>query len=200
MSGQAGQAPGYQGMRDQADYEWTVDVQASDDETTINGFKCKSIIGHANGVNKEDPEDKKRLTYEYWYAEDVPGLEELKSYGNNLSNATGSDMMASYQGAEQIFAQYGSQFDEMSAKMKEAKGYPIKVFILVESTKNMATLGGGQMPTEMEGLLGGMMGKGKKETKDGMSTQFSMTNEVQSIEDIAVDDNRFEIPEGYQKR
>jgi hypothetical protein len=100
MAEQSGQVPGYESMGNQSDYEWTIDVETFDDETTINGFKCKSIIGHANGVNKEDSEDKMRLTYEYWYAEDVPGLDELKSYGNSLSNATGSDVMSSYQGAE----------------------------------------------------------------------------------------------------
>jgi hypothetical protein len=188
---------------DQSKYEWNVEVTASGSKTDINGFKCKNVKGIANGVHKEDPEDKVRLTYEYWYADDTPGYDELVNHNKRFSEATGIDMLKTQQSAQKIFCQYGPQFDEMNEKMKDAKGISIKTVIMVEGTKGQGMggeMGKTKMPEGMKEMFGGKQGKEQEKSEEGMSKVFSLTTEILSIEKKGVDDSKFEIPEGYSKQ
>jgi len=191
--GGMGQMPG--GGDNPEEFDWTVDVTDSDDETDINGFKCKNIIAKATGVNKEDPENKMQLTYEYWYTSDVDGYDELKDHYQNFSDVTGVDLTQSQQSAGQIFSKYGSQFDEMTKKMSETEGFPIKTVIKVESVGGDDKGGMAGMPPEMMAMMG------KKDKGEGeMMTVFSLTTETISIEKQDIDDSKFEIPEGFEKK
>lgn len=188
---------------DQSEYEWSVEVTASGSKTDINGFKCKNVKGIANGVHKEDPEDKVRLTYAYWYTDDTPGYDELVNHNKRFSEATGIDMLKTQQSAQKIFSQYGPQFDEMNEEMKDAKGISIKTVIMVEGTKGQGMggeMGKTKMPEGMKDMFGGMQGKKQEKSEDGMSKVFSLTTEILSIEKKGVDDSKFEIPEGYSKQ
>jgi hypothetical protein len=180
---------------DPSEYEWTVDITTSDDEVDINSFKCKNVIGKANGVHKEDPENKMLLTYEYWYTKDAPGFDELMNYGENFSKVTGIDVRLGREATRGIFSEFGAQFDEMVDKMVEAGGYPIKTIIKVEGTESAGE--GGQMPPEMRAMMGMT---GKPEGEGGMMTVFSLTSEVQSIEKKSVNSSIFDIPEGYTEK
>ncbi|MCP4583381.1 MAG: hypothetical protein GY839_17370 [candidate division Zixibacteria bacterium] len=192
------------GMGDEAEYDWTVEVTSSDDEVDINGFKCKNLTGKATGVGVKNPDEKMQLTFEYWYAVDVPGKDELTSYYKSMASATGTEMMTNQKGAEAFYGMYGDQFGEMFKKLDESGGYPIKTVILVEGNQDKGGMGGGNanlddenIPAGMKDMLSGMMGK--KDDQGGLKTMFSVTNEVTSIEETAIDDSQFEIPEGYSK-
>ena len=198
-----GESGGMEGMPESEDnpddYEWTVDVSASDKKTDINGFKCKNVIAKATGVKKDDPDYKMYLNYEYWYTSDVDGYDEIKAYHDQFDDITGVDMAENRQDAGMIFEKYGDQFDEMTEKMGETEGYPIKIVITVES-EGGESAGMSGMPSGMMDMMGMMGKKGKSESKGGKTTVFSITTEVQSIEKKAVDDSKFEIPEGYDKQ
>jgi len=192
---------------DDADqYDWTVKVTASDASENINGFDCKKITGDASGVKKDDPEDKVHIVYEYWYARDVAGYDELLSHYKKFGEVTGVDMMQAQHGAEQLFAKYSSQFGEMVEQMKKAEGVPIKMNIMVESTQaaeaaeEEAPADTEGMPPGMKEMLSGLMGRGQTKSEGGMAKVFSMTNEVTSITTKAVDDGQFEIPADYKKK
>jgi len=79
--------------------------------------------------------------------------------------------------------------------MVEAGGYPIKTVIKVESTEGAAE--GGQIPPEMKAMMGIT---DEAIGEDGMMTVFSLASEVQSIEKKSIDDSKFEIPEGFEKK
>lgn len=192
----------YKEDEEASDYEWTVDVRASDKEVEINGFKCKSVISKTTGINKEDPQDRVLLTYEYWYTKDAPGINELMDYHDKFSKATGVDIMWTQQSAEKIFDRYGPQFNKMVEKMKKAEGYPIKTVIVVESTEGVESEEefDEEMPSGMEGMLESLMGKKMQKTESGMVKVFSLSNEVLSIEKKSIDNEKFEIPEGYVKQ
>jgi len=192
------------GMGDEADYDWTVEVTTDDNEVDINGFMCKKITGKASGVGIKNPDEKMELTFEYWYSQNVPGIDELNSYYEAIPEATGTEMTNNQKGAEAFYGMYGSQFDEMFQKLEQSGGYPIKTVILVQGNQSMGGMGGDDVdlddeniPSGMKDMLGGLMGK--KDEPGGLKTLFSITNEVTSIEEKSIDDSRFEIPEGYQK-
>ena len=200
MMGESGSMEGMPESEDNPDdYEWTVDVSTSDKKTDINGFKCENVIAKATGVKKDDPDNKMYLNYEYWYTSDVDGYDEIKAYHDQFDDITGVDMSENQQNAGMIFEKYGDQFDEMTEKMGETEGYPIRIVITVESEGGEST-GMSGMPSGMMDMMGKMGKKGKSESKGGKTTVFSITTEVQSIEKKAIDDSKFEIPEGYNKQ
>ena len=203
-------AKGQEGVADNAgnpeDYDWTTNVTSSDETENINGFKCKKITGEANGVKKDNPDEKMHLKYEYWYAKDVPGYDELQSHYKKFGEVTGVDMMQAQPGAEQLLGRYSSQLGEMAEQIKKANGVPIKMAIMVEGTQ-AAQGSQGEMPENTEGMppgmkdmLSGMMNRGQAKGEGGMTQVFSMTSEVTSIKKEAVDDSRFEIPADYKMK
>lgn len=184
-------------------YDWTINVETKDKPVDINGFKCKGIIATANGVSKENPEEKTDLYFEYWYAEDVKGYDELNEYRKAFAEATGVDVMAAQEGVGSMFAKFDEQFEEMFAKMEEAEGYPIKTIITIKGSGGQME-DTGDMPADDENMPPGMMEMmkgmmGGEESEDGMKTVFSLTTIVESIEEKSVDDSKFEIPEGFTK-
>jgi len=183
---------------DPTDFIWTVEVEKSDENVDINGFKCKKITGKANGVYETDPDRKMRITYEYWYAKDVPAIDELTEFSQSFADIAGVDRMWSQNSMSQFFGYYGDQFNEMTEQMQKAGGYPIKTAILMESTEAMGAGGEdhSQIPPEMLAMMGL---DDKPKSEDGMNMVFTLTTEVQSIEKGDVDDSKFEIPEGYSK-
>jgi hypothetical protein len=202
MEGQAEQ--GDDDMLGEAEkYEWTVDIKTEDKPVNINGFSCKGIIASAKGVSKENPEEKTDLHFEYWYAEDVKGYDELNEYRKSFAEATGVDVVASQEGVGSMFAKFDEQFEQMFAKMHETEGYPIKTIINIKgSGGQMPGMGETQMdeesmPPEMMEMMKGLMGG--EESEDGMTTVFSLTTIVESIEENPVEDSKFEIPEGFTK-
>lgn len=198
---------GQDDMLGEADkYEWTIEVKTEDTPVDINGFKCKGIIATAKGVSKEDPTEKTDLLFEYWYAKDVDGYDELMEYRENYAAATGMDIIQSQKEIGQVFARFGDEFEEMFAGMEKADGYPIKTVINVKGSQKMTEEGEADdeemdkkgMPPGMMDMMKGMMGD-KEKSEDGMTTLLSVTSVVESIKEQPVDDSQFEIPEGYSK-
>jgi len=203
---EAGQE-GNDDMLGEADkYDWTIDVKTEDSPVDINGFKCKGMIATAKGVSKEDPTEKTDLVFEYWYAKDVDGYDELMEYRKNFGAATGLDIVQSQKNIGEVFARFGDEFKDMFAEMEKAEGYPIKTVITIKGSQKMVEEGEADdeemdeknMPSGMMNMMKGMMG-GQEKSEDGMTTLMSVTSVVESIKKQPVDNSQFEIPEGYSK-
>ncbi len=198
---------------DDSKYEWTVDVKGPEDAGEVNGFKCKSLSGKAIGINKENPKDKIRVTYEYWLGQDVPGYKEMDQYYSNFAKAMGFDDYRTQQGMEAMAGKWASHFGDMMQKVKEAGGFPVKINMLVEKTEEAEGKGSGEMgassdsaegakkAAEVMGKIGGLFGQKKAaKSADGMSTVFSMSQEVTSIEEKSGDAGKYELPSNYKKK
>ena len=186
-------------------YEWTIEVKTEDTPVNISGFKCKGIIATAKGVSKENPTEKTDLLFEYWYAKDVDGYDELMEYRKNYASATGMDVIQSQKEIGQVFSRFGDEFKEMFAKMEQAEGYPIKTVINVKGSQKLTQEGEDEeideknVPPGMMNMMKGMMG-GQEKSADGMTTLLSVTSIVESIKEQPVADGQFEIPEGFEPR
>lgn len=195
---------------DDSMYDWTVDYKGPVDAGEVDGYKCTSLSGTAIGTNKEDPKDKVRITYEYWLAKDIPGYDQMNDFYMNFAKAIGMDDYRSQQGMEAMARKWMSHFGDMMQKMKDAGGFPMKINMLVETTGETEggaapeitdTTEGGKKAAEMMGKISGLFGQ-KKQAKsaDGMSTVFSMSQEVTSIEEKSTDAGKYELPSGYKKK
>ncbi|SYZ72858.1 exported hypothetical protein [Candidatus Zixiibacteriota bacterium] len=184
------------------DYEWTTDIKTVEGTKDINGFPCHGIIGTAIGINKRDPSDKMRITYEFWGTDKVPGNQELDDYYKAYAKSLGVDEFQSQQAMDQMTRKYSSQFGGIfTDKMKTAGGFPIKVTMKVEKS------GGGDQEgneaaakamAKMSGLFGGK--KGAEKSADGMMTMFSTDTEVIGVEAGSIPDSKFEVPADYKKK
>lgn len=198
---------------DDAKYEWTVDVKGPDDAGMINGFKCQSLSGKAIGINKENPKDKIRITYEYWLGQDVAGFKEMDQYYSNYAKAMGLDDYRTQQGMEAMAGKWTSHFGDLLQKVKEVGGFPVKTNMLVEKTEEAGAAESGEegamsdsaegakKAAEVMGKIGGLFGQKKPaKSADGMSTVFSMSQEVTSIEEKSGNEEKYELPSGYKKK
>lgn len=197
---------------DESKYEWTVDIKGPDDAGMINGFKCKSLSGKAIGTNKENPKDKIRITYEYWLGQDVTGFKEMDQFYSNYAKAMGFDDYRTQQGMEAMAGKWASHFGDLLQKVKEAGGFPVKINMLVEKTEEAGADSGergaesdsaqaARKAADVMGKIGGLFGQKKPaKSADGMSTVFSMSQEVTSIEEKSGNEGKYELPSGYKKK
>lgn len=177
-------------------YNWNFEI-SDPEESTINGFKCRGIKGVAVGISKEDTGQKTRIIYELWVGTDLPGGDEIVDYYNRLSEATGQDKMNHAEIAQQMFRDVGPQFSKLTKAMTELKGFPVKLVMSIESTSGMP---GGSVDTDPQAMA--MMKRaqskmGDQKSEDGMQTIMSVNTELIGIEQTTLDDDLFEIPEGY---
>ncbi len=186
----------------ESDYEWKTDVKQIDGLKAINGFECRGIVGTANGVNKKDPSDKMRITYEFWGTDKAQGRQELEDYYKAYAKLLGVDEFQSQQGMDKMTQQYSLQFGGLFAdKIKEAGSFPIKVTMKVEKSGGKDQEGNEEAAKAMA-KLGGLFGNKKKVEKsaDGMTTILSTDTEVTGIEYGPIAGSKFEVPTDYKKK
>ncbi|MCX6828377.1 MAG: hypothetical protein NT002_03745 [candidate division Zixibacteria bacterium] len=182
-------------------YEWTVNILTPDGTKDVNGFGCRNVIGKAIGVNKKDSTDKIRITYDFWLAKDVPGMAEMEEFYRNYAKVLGIDEYQAQQGMSQMTGKYATHFGEMSQKIKEAGGFPIKVSFLVEKSGGEGSGEGGEEAAKVMGKIGGLFGKKQApKSADGMTTIMSFGTEVLGVEAATIDAAKFEVPTDYKKK
>jgi hypothetical protein len=186
---------------DDTTYNWTVEILTPEGSKDINGFNCRNVIGKAIGVNKKDPSDKIRITYDFWLAGDVPGTPEMDEFYRNYAKVLGIDEYQAQQGMSQMTGKYATHFGEMSEKIKEAGGFPIKVSFLVEKSGGEGSGEGSEDAAKVMGKIGGLFGKKQApKSADGMTTIMSLGTEVLGVEATAIDAAKFEVPADYKKK
>jgi hypothetical protein len=188
---------------DQPEYTWTVEVKPIEGSQTINGFKCNGMLGKATGVNKKEAADTIFISYEQWAAKEVPGSAEVEAYGKKYAAAMGIDEMWAKENMGSMLKQYGSEFAELAIKVNDKGGYPIKTIVTVEGAAKPEGESSENSAAAAMDKMNKMLGKKTTDEdtdKGGRMKALSFTNEVLSIEQKAIGDNQFEIPEGYQKK
>jgi len=200
---QLSEARGEGKKSEESEYSWTVEVKSVEGAQAINGFNCNGVIGKATGVNKKNAADTLFITYEQWAAKEVPGASEVEAYRQSYAKAIGMDQMWSNENMGSMFKQYGSEFAELAVKVSETGGYPIRTIMTVEGGAKPDNQESNQPSGNALNMMSKMFGKkvDKQETeKGGRSKTFSFTNEVLSIEQKAISDSQFEVPEGFKKK
>ncbi|MCP4583380.1 MAG: hypothetical protein GY839_17365 [candidate division Zixibacteria bacterium] len=187
------------------EYDWHFEMTCSEDEVDINGFKCKNITGKASGISKENPDNKTRMIYECWYADEIPGKDELNSYHKIMAEATGTRLIHNQKNSGDFYGMFGDKFDEMFKMLEETGGYPIKTMMMMENSQDRLGMGGSDddpdnqnIPAAMKEMLDKLLENDQK-SADELKTMYSLTFEILSIEETPIDDNWFEIPEGFTK-
>ena len=189
---------------DEEEYTWSVEIQVLPGTQNIGGFECKGIRGTATGVKKTDPADTVFVTNEQWLSDEVPGRSEMEAYHKRYTEVVGVDQMWARENMASMLKGYGAQFEQLSKEIGEQKGYPIKTAIFIESSlveNKEGSDGENQGMSEMmKKMFKGKDDENQAKSKSGRSKVFSLTNEVLSITETAIDDSRFEIPAGYKKK
>jgi hypothetical protein len=193
--------PGMSSPEDEAeDYTWTVDVDISEDAEVVNGFKSNRAVVNAIGVHKEDVSDSMFVTLKMWRSEELPNIDEIEAFHKKFSEITGFDEDISSMKMEEYSAGFGKEFEESAKKIEEMKGYQVKTEMVVQTSSSGAA---GEEESDISSMMKGLMGtdKGEGEESDsGRITVISIADEIVSVDNSAIDDKMFEIPEGYKKK
>ncbi|HKK19848.1 MAG TPA: hypothetical protein VJ983_00120 [candidate division Zixibacteria bacterium] len=203
-------APGSMMPGDQ-DFVWTFDVTTDPKTTKVNGFTCKHVTAKATGVSKSDSTHKTIITSDEWLAQDDPALDEMKTYQQNYARLVGIDPELEGRSWYASLPGYGPQLSELSDKLKDVKGYPIKTAVVMETTTSSdadstdATSGTDQNAAMQQAMkkLSGMFGKKDDEDKGsssghpGFEKMFSFTSEILSAEKKDIPDSQFAVPSDF---
>ncbi len=193
---------------DDDDYEWTFDLKVSDKTEKINGYNCVLVTGTGTGINREDPSDTTTVIFRQWKTSDFPGLDEVNRFYAAYSDAAGSEGPPVTVGMEQALRGFGDEFAGFYEKAGKVDGFSIKTVIEISKNKlpedesdNHEETDDSEMPSWMKKKMEKVMGKGESEkTADAPATIISVTSEVLSVDTKAVDNSKFEIPSGYNKK
>lgn len=229
---QAAQQRGTSGV-DDSQCEWSepkADVVRSGEQATIAGHQAERVTVTATQSCK----DKKTgqvcdfgLVLDQWVAPDFKASEEAQAYQLAFAQKMGLATSGSRdfaERAESMFGRYQGLWGEVSNKMRDVKGYPVKLSFGLgvggpqcQSTQEMQA--GGQQPSTaspaslgeaLGGALGGMFGKKKAapapeaaappaQLPGGLFSLMGMSTELVSVSTDKVDPQSFEPPAGYKK-
>jgi hypothetical protein len=229
---QASQQRGTSGV-DDSQCEWSEpkgEVIRSGETATIAGYRAERVTVNATQSCK----DKKTgqvcdfgLVLDQWVAPDFKASEEAQAYQLAFAQKMGLATSGSRdfaERAESMFGRYKGLWGEVSNKMRDVKGYPVKLSFGLgvggpqcQSTQEMQA--GGQQPSTaspaglgeaLGGALGGMFGKKKPasapeatappaQLPGGLFSLMGMSTELVSVSTDKVDPQSFEPPAGYKK-
>ncbi|GFE78321.1 hypothetical protein GCM10011487_03210 [Steroidobacter agaridevorans] len=229
---QAAQQRGTSGV-DDSQCEWSEpkgEVIRSGEKAAIAGYQAERVTVTATQSCK----DKKTgqvcdfgLVLDQWVAPDFKASEEAQAYQLAFAQKMGLATSGSRdfaERAESMFGRYQGLWGEVSNKMRDVKGYPVKLSFGLgvggpqcQSTQEMQA--GGQQPSTaspaslgeaLGGAFGGMFGKKKAapapeaaappaQLPGGLFSLMGMSTELVSVSTDKVDPQSFEPPAGYKK-
>jgi hypothetical protein len=197
-----GSAPPSSPGDDIGDYIWTVKIDISDSPETINGFKSVKAAMKAVGVNREDQSDSMFVEFNVWKCHNPQYFDEIEKYQDRFSEVAGFEEDLGLGASGDYTAGFGPEFEKEAKKIEEVKGYPVKTILLIQKSTGGA---GSEDQTGISDLMKGLLGGNKESEGGGGSaapriTVLSLTNEVISVDNSAIDNRMFELPEGYIKK
>ncbi|MET0535931.1 MAG: hypothetical protein ABW171_17065, partial [Steroidobacter sp.] len=165
------------------------------------------------------------LVMDQWVAPGFEASAETLAYQRAFAEKLGLSTSGSRDFAERaqsMFGRYQGLWSEVATKMRDVKGYPVKLTFGMgvggsqcQSAQQAQANAGASSPPSIGGALGGALGGmfgRKKETAapapeptpplqlpGGMLSLMSMSNELVSVSNNAVDSQSFEPPAGYKK-
>jgi len=230
---QAAQQRGTSGV-DDSQCEWSEpksEVIRSGDKATIAGYQAERVTLTATQSCKDKKTDQVcdfGLVLDQWLAPDLKASEEAQAYQLAFAQKMGLSSSGSRdfaERAESMFGRYEGLWSEVSNKMRDVKGYPVRLSFSLgvggpqcQSTQEKQA--GGQQPSTsspaglgqaLGGALGGMFGKKKAaepapeaaappaQLPGGLFSLMGMSTELVSVSTDKVDPQSFEPPTGYKK-
>ena len=226
--GQASQQQATSGV-DDSQCEWSPpksDVSRTGEKATIAGYQAERVTVTATQSCK----DKKTgqvcdfgLVVDQWLAQGVESSAEAQQYQRAFAEKMGFNASTSRdfaERAESMFGRYQGMWTEIAAKMREQKGYPVKLTFGLgvggpqcENAQQTQAAGGAASPPglgALGGAIGGMFGKKKAAAPaepttpplvlpGGLMSLMSMSTELVAVHRNAIEPQAFEPPAGYKK-
>lgn len=183
------------------EYQWVFDTEETV-PNEINGRLCHGMIVTARGQFVKDTTEKVILTYEQWVSDDEPGYAEMVEYGKKYQAAVGIEYDKLYSVAGDMIVNYCSKYEDITAKIHEMKGLPVRTVIsarmqIGEKELDEQNINEASGPRQAAAMAMYLMGRTGTDQPNSMLTLFSFTYNLLNFSTEAIDDRVFEIPEGY---
>lgn len=226
--GQASQQQATSGV-DESQCEWSdpkAEVIRGGEKATLAGFQAERVTVTAT----QSCTDKKTgqvcdfgLVMDQWIAPGFEASAEAQEYHRAYAEKLGLGASTSRdfaERAESMFGRYQGLWSEVATKMRDVKGYPVKMNFGLgvggpqcQSAQQTQAAGGPSGPPSIGGALGGAIGGMFGKKKDaappattppatlpgGLMPLMNMTTELVSVKRDAIDAQSFEVPAGYKK-
>lgn len=211
--------------------EWSepkADVKRTGEKATIAGYAAERVTVTATQSCKDKETGQVcdfGLVMDQWVAPGFEASAETLAYQRAFAEKLGLSTSGSRDFAERaqsMFGRYQGLWSEVATKMKDVKGYPVKLTFGLgvggpqcQSTQQTQADGGPSSPPSiggaLGGALGGMFGRKKEATAPppeatppavlpgGMLSLMSMSNELVSVSSSSIDVQSFEPPAGFKK-
>ena len=216
---------------DESNCEWSEpksDVQRTGEKASIGGYQAERVTVTAT----QSCTDKKTgqvcdfgLALDQWLAPSFEAADETLAYQRAYAEKLGFGASASRdfaERAEAMFGRYQGLWKEIAAKMRDAKGYPVKASFGLgvggpqcQSAQETQAAGGPASPPSIGGALGGALGGifGRKKEQaqpaaaatpptmpGGLMPLMTVSTELVSVTRGGADPAAFEIPADYKKK
>jgi hypothetical protein len=217
---------------DDSQCEWSEpksEVQRTGEKATIAGYQAERVTVLATQSCKDKNTGQVcdfGLVLDQWVAPDFTASAEAQAYQLAFAEKLGLGAAGSRdfaERAESMFGGYEGMWREIATKMRDVKGYPVRLSFGLgvggpqcQSTQEMQPAGGNRpaspasLGEALGGALGGMFGKKKQPQPEaaamppaqlpgGLMSLMGMSTELVSVNNNAVDPQAFEVPAGYKK-
>jgi hypothetical protein len=225
---QAQQQRGTSGV-DDSQCEWSdpkAEVQRNGEKGTFAGFEAERVTVIATQSCKDKSTGQVcdfGLVLDQWVAPDFAASEEAQAYQRAFAEKLGLAAAGSRdfaERAETMFGSYQGLWKGVATKMRDVKGYPVRVSFGLgvggpqcQSTQQMQTTNSGSespasIGNAIGGAIGGLFGKKKAPAPEaappaqmpgGLMSLMGMSTELVSVSNGPVDPQSFEPPAGYKK-
>lgn len=227
---QAAQQRGTSGV-DDSQCEWSEpksEVIRSGEKAAIAGYQAERVTVTATQSCKDKSTGQVcdfGLVVDQWVASDFQASAEAQAYQLAFAQKMGLGTAGSRdfaERAESMFGRYKGLWGEAANKMRDVKGYPVKLSFglgvggpqcqstqQTQASAQQGTASPASLGEALGGALGGMFGKKKAapapeaappaQLPGGLFSLMSMSTELVSVSTDKVDPQSFEVPTGYKK-
>jgi len=186
-------------------------IEGSDSVYNINGYECRKYIINTVVHDDEDPDMKLGIFATLYVTDDIPGQDVYTNYQKNIAGEYGLDFGAQNFGGDEsmgrLLGTYMQFYDSLVQNDEVIMKNIIEMKMSVPDSLNEVSaaelLGedsGSEDAAMMMQMIKMMQSMAKEIPEDGMLTIMSMTGEITGIKEAAIEESRFEVPEGYEKR
>ena len=128
-------AQGTSGPQDEG-MTFSVDVKKTGVKQDVNGFLCEQVVITCSG-KPTDPKQAEavsevRMTMDQWMTKKAPGQVEMASYQRAFAEKLGRDAGLAHM-ADAARAMYGNGIKELTGKLNDLEGFPIRSTFTIES-------------------------------------------------------------------
>ncbi|MCB2230805.1 hypothetical protein KQH82_08840 [bacterium] len=183
---------------------WSVVVNDSVEQKTINGFPCQKMEILITGSSDQLATDSVFLKTDVWYSRDFPQAEMIIAETRSVMDALGVDPNWLANILLSFFGQMAHAFSDVADEINSLDGVPIQTSIVMEAATTSdptAQTSDSLSQQDMVSIVLSLARMYAQATSmpapTGHFQMLSMTSEVTAVRNESVDSLKFEIPEGY---